>query len=1513
MKRSQDIAVIGMSCRFPGAASVSEFWQNLAGGVESISQYSDEELLRAGADPQDLGNPQYVKAGSHLEDIDLFDAGFFGINPREAESMDPQQRMFMECAWEALEDGGYDPHSYPGSIGVYAGCAMSTYLYRLYRNPTFIGLVGHLQVLIGNDKDYLTTHVSYKLNLKGPSISVQTTCSTSLVAIAMACKSLQQVECDMALAGGVCVRVPPKAGYHYEPGGIYSPDGHSRVFDAEGAGVVFGSGVGAVLLRRLSDAIADRDAIYAVIRGCAINNDGALKSSYTAPSIEGQTEVIARAHAVAGTPPGTISYIEAHGTGTAVGDPIEIAALTNAFRRGTQRRGFCAVGSVKSNFGHLDHAAGVAGFIKTALALRHGMLPPSLNCQEPNPRIDFASSPFYVNRSLKRWTKGSGRRRAGVSAFGIGGTNVHVVLEEAPGREVAKSGAAPQLLVVSARSSAALEEAAARLAEHLKRQPDLDPADVAFTSQVGRRAFPYRRAVVFHSLEEAVSGLRVTEGNRGATSAMGGKALGVSFMFSGQGAQYVNMGRQIYLTEPLVRDLVDRCAERLRVPLGLDLRSVLFAESVEEGRELLRQTWLTQPALFVVEYALARLLMHWGIQPDAMIGHSIGEYVAACLAGCFSLDDALMLVAERGRLMQAQPTGSMLAVLLPETQTRLLLDEELDLAAINGESQCVVSGQTAAVERLQERLGRVGVMCSRLDTSHAFHSRMMEPALQAFREVVAKIELKAPGRRWVSTVSGTWISAVEAMSAEYWARQLREPVRFADGMGVLLNDTNGVLLEVGPGETLSRLARRAGGAAHDGRALASLPQADVAGEERASLLHTLGRLWASGVPIDWAAFHEHSRCARVHLPTYPFQRQRFWVATPEETLDEKFESSTLKNPDIGDWFYVPSWKYSVSPEPQEFTPGSCWIVFADSCGLGREVAHRLEVHGQVVVTVGAGAEFRRVAADVYEVDPRERGHYLELFRDLRAAGRDPRDIVHLWTVSGNTIVECDEGSVARQQDLGFYSVLAVAQALIAMNVTDATRIHVVSDKMHMVTGEESINSAISTVLGVCKAVPQEYPNIRCRNIDVVLRKESGVELGALADRVVVELTADRPDTVVAYRSGQRWTQVFEHERFDPPVPKNSLLRDDGVYLLTGGLGRIPLLLAKELAGAGQARLAFVGRSKFPPRGEWRRYLATHAADDIVTRRIRQLLEIEQLGVEFIIVRADVADEGEMRQALDRVYGRFGTLNGVIHGAGEVSAAGFFGIDQADKSRCEGQFAAKIQGLLVLDRLLRGESLDFWLLLSSISSVLAGYGYVAYSAANAFMDAFASERSAATGIPWLSVDWDTWDLSDTAVYDAMNPVILADEGAECFRRLAAWTSPARIIVSVSDLNTRIKQSINLAVAASTGGISTNGQLHARPPADGNYVAPRNDVERWIANVWQEMLGVSQVGIHDDFFAELNGSSLLATHLVARLRTHFRTELPLRRFFEAPTVAALAEVIQVSGAGAGGSARGAIESI
>jgi amino acid adenylation domain-containing protein len=869
------VAVIGMAGRFPGAPDLDAFWRNLADGVESIRFFSPEELREAGWSPELTGRPDFVPARGALEGIDRFDAAFFGIPPREAELMDPQQRLFLECAWEALEDAGCDPGGYEGSIGLYAGVSQSAYARLLAGRPDVDGFQAGM-----NDKDFLATRASFRLNLRGPSVVVQTACSTSLVAVHLACQALVGAECDVALAGGSSVGVPQVGGYVHQEGGIASPDGHCRAFDARARGTVGGSGVGVVVLKRLEDALRDGDPVRAVIRGSALNNDGALKAGYTAPSADGQARVIAEALSVAGVPPETVSYVEAHGTATEIGDPTEVAALVRAMGDRPAGAPRCALGSVKTNVGHLDAAAGVAGLVKTVLALEHRQLPPSLHFREPNPGLELEGTSFYVAASLHDWETGGPPRRAGVSSFGIGGTNAHVVLEEAPEPEPSEPARRWQLLALSARTPAALERAAERLRAHLAARPEQPLADVAWTLQAGRRAFPHRRAVVCRSHEEAIAALAPGEAGRAAAGTAPSPAPEVAFLFPGQGAQHVGMARETYREEPVFREQLDRCAEILRPRLGLDLRDVIFPAPGGEAAaaEALEGTALAQPALFAVEYSLARLWESRGVRPAAMLGHSIGEYVAAALAGVFRLEDALALVAARGRLMAEAPAGRMLAVPLPEADARALLGTELSLAAVNGPAACVVSGPAAAVEALRAELAGRGIESRPLRTSRAFHSAMMDPVLERFRAEVARLPLRAPEVPFLSNLSGTWITPEEATDPDYWARHLRGTVRFADGAAELLREPGRVLLEVGPGRTLASLARRQGEAARGRTIAASLPHPAHGGAgEGETLAAALGALWCAGVEVDWPGLHAGERRRRVSLPTYPFERRRFWI------------------------------------------------------------------------------------------------------------------------------------------------------------------------------------------------------------------------------------------------------------------------------------------------------------------------------------------------------------------------------------------------------------------------------------------------------------------------------------------------------------------------------------------------------------------------------------------------------------------------------------------------------------
>jgi phthiocerol/phenolphthiocerol synthesis type-I polyketide synthase E len=917
------IAIIGMAGRFPQAPNLQRFWENLCQGIESTSFFSEEELEQAGISRELLRHPNYVRARGVLEDADLFDAGFFGYSPREAELTDPQIRLFLECAWEVLESAGWNPEKFSGMIGVYAGMSFSSYIWQLAGEATDADSVSAFRILMGGaEKDHLATTISYRLNLRGPSLNIQTACSTSLVAVHAAARAVMTYECDMAIAGGSSVSVPQRIGYMYEPGGIASADGHCRSFDAEASGSVSGDGVGVVLLKRLEDAIAAGDTVYAVIKGSAINNDGRRKVGFTAPAVEGQAEVIALALAAAEAECESIGYIEAHGSATPMGDPIEIAALNQVYGQAGLKPASIAVGSVKSNFGHLNAAAGVAGLMKTILAVRHGSIPASLNFRQPNPAIPFGRGPFRVNHTLSAWPESNKPRRAGVSSFGIGGTNVHMILEEAPETKPSDPAKPWQIITISARSREALERATDQLATHLLEHPEQNFADIAFTLQEGRKAFEHRRMAVCRDAAAAASLLQSRAPSQVFTSVSASRRRPVAFLLPGLGDQYLDMGRGLYESEPEFARHVDNCSDLLQPLLGVDLRKTMYPDPrmrqqnevrteermnfrnlVQRAREdnspmlqEIHRTLWAQPALFVIEYALAKLWMSWGIVPESMMGYSIGEYVAACLAGVISLEDSLRLLAVRAQRIEALAPGAMLAIAASEAEVLPLLTPEISMAGINGKSLCVVAGAPEAIDALQQRLVREGeLVCRRLLATHAFHSPLMAPVAEELTRLARSIRLSPPRIPYISNVTGKPITDAEATDATYWARHLTQPVQFAAGLQHMCSPTAPVFLEVGPGQMLTSLAEQylAGRGLADRVALASLPHASDAQPDRAFILSTLGNLWLAGIEPDWAGVHRDERRSRVQLPTYPFERQRYWL-TPRRRPQQQREAGPVK-------------------------------------------------------------------------------------------------------------------------------------------------------------------------------------------------------------------------------------------------------------------------------------------------------------------------------------------------------------------------------------------------------------------------------------------------------------------------------------------------------------------------------------------------------------------------------------------------------------------------------------------
>ena len=1180
------IAIIGMSGRFPGANSLERFWLNLRNGIESIDRFTIEEMIASGV-PEDIArDPGYVPAKGIVDDIAGFDAEFFGFSPREASHMDPQHRIFLECAWEALEQAGYDPLTSQHPIGLYAGCGDATYLYHLLQSHTHLAdAAKDPSVFFGNYRDFFATRVAYRLNLRGPSINIQTACSTSLVAIHSACSALLSYQCDLAIAGGIHISLPHKSGNFHEQGGVVSPDGHCRAFDEKAAGTIASDGAGVVILKRLDDAIADGDTIHAVILGSAVNNDGSDKIGYTAPSVNGQCEVITLAQEMAEIDPLDISYVEAHGTGTKLGDPIEIQALTQAFSRSASEYEYCAIGSLKTNIGHLDAAAGVAGLIKTVLALKHQEIPPSLHFNKPNPAIDFKNSPFFVNGSLRSWTPINGKRIAGVSSFGIGGTNAHVIVGEAPEKSSTLSQNPVELIVLSAKTESALSTIAKNLSTYLNQHPETNLANVSHTLQIGRHAFKYRASITATSPQDASNKLDQLTSTQSYFSIAPQTIRRIAFLFPGQGLQCVNMGRSLYEHETVYKDIFNKGARIASHYLnGVDLTELLYPADASTESNTLVNTQYAQPALFLVEYSLARYLESIGLRPEVMLGHSIGEWVAACLAGVFTFEDAIKLVCIRGKLMQSCPTGSMLGVELAENELSPYLTESLEISVYNAKKWLIVSGSTVEIEGLKLKLESQQIICHPLRVSHAFHSKSMEAASTLFTSSFENITLLPPERPFISNVTGTWITEKQACSPAYWAKQLRAPVKFYQGFAQAQAESDLLWLEVGPGRALSQFARLC----DEPSVISCWPQAQR--DAISQTLAAIGRSWAAGACPDWQSLHHHRSCERVPLPTYPFEHKKYWVdALPldrkikgSESISHQASSSSShsslleiprKNPDLSKWFYVPDWKKNpvISSNSTQQLDVPTLIIISDETLIQSSLFKEFKD----VIFVKSGAEFRKIDTRHFEIALAHRPDYETLFNALDQQDWRPHRIIHTTNLEPFKDAPPDADRAAQR----YLELLCLAQALGKSCPDQQLEIVILTNQLLKVVESDLLQSDKATVLGPAKVIPLEYSTVTCRVLD--LDAESLERTRLLGS----ELNETQPPRIIAYRNGQRYSESYRPKTLGEHQ-SDSRLKDHGHYLITGGLGGVGLALAERLIRRVKAKVTLVNRSDFPSRDQW---------------------------------------------------------------------------------------------------------------------------------------------------------------------------------------------------------------------------------------------------------------------------------------------------------------------------------------
>lgn len=1523
-KTGWEIAVIGLSCRFPGAKHINEFWENLKNGVESISFYSEQELIDSGVDPGLIKNPNYIKAYGFLSDTEYFDSHFFDYTPKEAESMDPQMRIFHECAWQALEDAGYNTEAYRGMIGLYAGASPNWHWEALSMFSGKMDEMGYFAASQLYDKDYLGLRISFKLNLRGPSFTMYTACSTSLVAIHLACQALLNGECDMALAGGVTVSRLNKMGYFYSEGMISSPEGHCRTFDAKGNGFVGGDGVGIVVLKRFETAATDGDHIYSVIKGSAINNDGERKVGFTAPSVEGQAEVIRISQQMAEVEPETIGYIEAHGTATALGDPVEIEALNLAFN--TERKGYSGIGSVKTNIGHLDSAAGAAGFIKTVLALHHRLIPPSLHFESANPKIDLENSPFYVVNQLSPWNNSKYPLRAGVSSFGIGGTNAHVVLEEAPKKKDSSGTRKWHLVLLSAKTGSALDIMTDNFVKFLKNNPGIHMADAAYTLGVGRKGWRHRRMAVCSSRDDAINTLSThhSPGNHSFLSRENNPPL--IFMFPGQGSQYINMGLELYQKEPVFRETMDRCFEILTAFTANSIKDILYpppespvsasskhqpdaefsnpSPAANPGK--INHTEIAQPVIFIIAYCLAKLLMKWGITPYAMIGHSIGEYVAACLSGVFSLEDAIRLIALRGKLMQSMPGGAMLSVPLSENDLIPLLNEEIALAAVNGPSRCVVSGTYQAIELFEKQLQEKGYKSTHLHTSHAFHSKMMEPIMAEFHENVTPLQLNRPQIPYISNVSGDWITVDQAASPRYWTNHLRAPVRFSDGLEELLKKENAIFLELGPGKTLSTFVNQHNNKKSNQSVLNLLRHPQEKISDVYFLLTKLGQLWLYGGKIDWEEFYSPGKRCRVPLPTYPFEGHRYLLETGATRINAgagmMLKSSKInKKPDIADWFYTPSWKRDkltlTHHESKEQINRLNMLIFMNEGDFPRQLAQYLERQCPHITMVTPAREFAKNGENQYQINPQKSHDYVALLGELQKSGHMPNRIIHLWGVTGYESGNWQLEGIRKTLDMGFYSLLYTAQALGKLKITVETGIKVVTNNMQEIIGKELLFPEKATVLGAVKVIPLEYPNISCSSIDIDLCNSNSWQ-EELLKQLLVELTAATSDQVIAYRGKHRWVQTFTPTPLEKSNHVPPLLRKRGVYLITGGVGGIGLSLARYLSESVQARLILTGRSTFPARDSWEKWLDTHEKNDSTSDKIKEIKKIEALGGEVLVLSADVANEEKMQHVMTRVKKQYSQINGVIHAAG-LADRGV--IQQRTREMTEEVLSPKVTGTIVLDRLVKNVQLDFFVICSSLNSFLPSIGQIGYCAANAFLDAYAYHKASCEDIPIASINWGGWQEVGMAARaraarsaDKSQYGILTSEGIEAFCRIINEPMP-QVAVSPGDLFMLLEQvkafeaGDSSAIESVIDAVPPENTLQ-RPELTTKYAAPKDELEKKLVQIWQKYFGFETIGIYDDFF-ELGGDSLKGMMFINSYKELLGEIVHITAIYDAPNIAEL----------------------
>jgi acyl transferase domain-containing protein/acyl carrier protein len=1467
----EGIAVIGMAGRFPGAENLEQYWHNICNGVESISYFSDDEVLKSGIDRELIKKSNFIKARGVLDDTDLIDARLFGLHAREAALMDPQHRLFLECAWKAFESAGYCPDNHQGRVGVFGGSSMNTYMLNnladLIKN---IESVESLQISIGNDKDSLTTEVAYRLNLKGPAVTIQSSSSTSLTAVHYACQSLLNYESNMALAGGVSIHFPEKSGYLYMEGGTTSSDGHCRTFDVAADGFVAGHGVGVVLLKRVADALADGDEIWAVIKGSAVNNDGAVRVSYMAPGVEGQSKVFAMAQAIAGVEPGDIGYIEAHGTGTKVGDPIEMASLRQVFRAVTNKKNFCAIGSVKPNIGHLDSAAGIAGFIKTVLMLKYQKLPPQINFREPNPELDLENSPFYINTELRDWE--SVYRIAGVNSFGMGGTNAHVIMAEPPKVSPSHHQKSAVLLVLSAKTEQALDTVTRNLACYLEANPQLNLNDVSYTLYTGRKKFEYRRTLVCEDHHDAVQMLKepapgrvFTDGTEGvekrllfflfpADLAFGGKSLGTLIS---------DINREV----PLFKSHLDACLECVNsfLTTDTDLKEIFYGPAQERvGTSLLetKEKTLTPLVLFIIEYAFTQVLLDWGLKPQGILGQGVGEYVAACVSGVMSLQDALNLV------MQINNLGNHLCPI------KLSSLKEPVIPFLSGQSGNWTTKEEAT-DPLYWQQQHQGF-------------RLPERVKGLLADSPAIILEVSPGAESMDEIKQIMMAQELASKQHLVLSCIPQGHPYRTAYAAFL-------------ETVGRLW---------------LAGCNPEGEK---LYQGEGSI-CRRIPLPTYPFEYKSHWIQ---PT----------RTDKKGVEAEIQLGNQKKA-LKDWFYVPDWKREDWNGGADLVKRDSpyWIFIPEQLEDNGEKVESLlhqcmrvfkEQNSQTIV-ISCGRSYAKLAPDHYQINSLVYADYEMLSEDLNRSDLLPGNIVDFRSL---TLMERGDAHSERVGFLddclahGFHSVLFLVKALEKYHLRKDLLLTVVSCRTLDVSGAEPISPEKATLIGACKVIPQEY-SIVCHYLDIVAPTPGSAQEKQLVTQLTQAVMFDKAasgvtieNQVAAYRGGQRFLWALEAVKPLIGPGHQSLVKVGGVYLILGGLGTIGYCFAKSLARYGRVRLAIVGSTPLPEEEQWNDWLVAHGEDEATSLKIKKLQALQKMDCEVVYIKADLLNVEQMKEVLRDIKTRFAKLDGVIDAAGTVNDQIFKPIRCTDCSATihepSSNLKTKWQGLYVLEEVLTEERLDFCLLCSSLSALLGGLGLAEYAAGNLFMDAFVARCNQVSGSSWISVNWDAFAATSRQYRDFGTPLldlaITAEEAEEvAIRLLTNYPLRSQYLISTSDLFERYqkwtaagRQDLSPVLAGEqTAKKEKNVSMDTslpRPALQNSYIAPQTKLEKELAKVWAKVLGLQSVGIQDNFF-ELGGNSLVGIELISQIKDLYDCEISSVDIYESPTIKMLSELIE-----------------